>query len=130
MEDSTKTIKTSQALNWIILSASFILIIAAFVVSYICEDATWVMRFGVLVIVASAFVEYQLARAVTRSMQKYFDDAEDKETGKKAYNLLGLALAVKPEKGSASVQIAAFITLSIGTILTGFGDLIFRLLIR
>lgn len=129
MEDSTKSTETSQVLNWIVLSASFLLIIAAFVVSYICKDATWAMRFGVLIIVASAFVEYQLTRAVTRSMQKYFDDAEDKETGKKAYGLLGLALAVKPEKGSVAVKTVALITLSVGTILTGFGDLIVGLLL-
>ena len=102
--------------EWRLIGTALLVAIISVVADYYSTDYNWFARSGSVVVLLAAFVEFKVSSHIYDDIQR----AQFMQTKVK----MSLPFKAKPTESKRKVSLAAHILLVIGTIIWGYGDLI------
>jgi hypothetical protein len=102
--------------EWSLIGVSILVAVVSVVADYYSTDYNWFARSGSVVVLLAAFVEFKISSHIYDDIQR----AQFMQTKVK----MSVPYKARPTKSKLKVSLAAHILLVTGTIIWGYGDLI------
>ncbi|MDO6536939.1 hypothetical protein [Alteromonas stellipolaris] len=102
--------------EWSIIVVAILVAIISVITDYYSTGYNWFARSGAVVVLLAAFVEFKISSHI-------YEDIQRAQFMQSKINM-AIPLKAKPTKPRRNVSFAAHILLVVGTIIWGYGDLI------
>jgi hypothetical protein len=104
------------SVEWSLIGIAILIAIISIVSDYYSNNYNWFARSGSIVVLLAAFVEFKISSHIYDDIQR----AQFMQTKIE----MPVPFKAKPTKAKRKVSLAAHILLVIGTVIWGYGDLI------
>ncbi|MFT6988005.1 MAG: hypothetical protein ACJAT7_003871 [Psychromonas sp.] len=103
-------------IEWSIIGVAILIAVISVIADYYSTDCNWFARSGSVVVLLAAFVEFKVSSHIYEDIQR--------AQVIQSHTNISIPLKAKPTKPRRNVLFAAHILLITGTIIWGYGDLI------